>query len=151
MRTIDSLPGNILRCEITKKSLRHEHLDGGEVWRKETFQSGTQIVTRNQPEKSHYYVHGFPGDAADGDRKRHRISDELLEWLNGGRIPAWLGYDNLDPGPSFYYRLPEGREITATGPYYDADSPHLLWKEDPQAECQRQALIRSLRERVRPE
>lgn len=117
-------------------------------WQKVSFLSGTQIVTRNQPGCAHYYVHGLNGDEETEDMRRHLISDELAAWLNGELAPSWMLV--LMRQSDTVVVLQDGREISATGPYYDARPPDLFWQENVVDDPQRKHLIDCLCESVPP-
>lgn len=88
------------------------------TWRVQLFHSGTQIVTRLDPHRPHYYVYG-PREDVD-ERLRLKTTYDLCAWLNGGPAPAWLGGLVRDPTGKAAVEDLDGRRIFATGPMVPA-------------------------------
>jgi len=103
-----------------------------EQWGVTIYQSGTHIVTRNNPTKPHYYVH------ADDRRK---VCVGLKEWLNGGESPEWR--KSLRRSGKESVTGPNGIDIYATGPFIlpPDDNGALNWGIDPAKELDRVELI----------
>lgn len=118
-------------------------------WRTMSFPSGTCIVTSNAPDSPHLYVYGpkpvgkkdGEGDDVAADRIRYRMCDELAEWMNGGARPKWMG--EMERVSETEIVGADGSSITAVGPSYDANPPHLDWqqRDDDAAKDARARLI----------
>jgi len=94
-------------------------------WQKRCFESGTIIVTRDDPRAPHFYVHGH-GRA--GNEARHGVADDLCAYANGGPRPVWA--DNAHRDSETRVTHEDGFAITATGPMVDRSPPALDWVED---------------------
>lgn len=120
-----------------------------ETWAARSFPSGTQIVTRDDPNEPHFYVYGpkpvgpkdDEGDDPQAIRNRYRMCDDLRAWMNGGERPAWL--DDMRRVSETRVIGDDGSSISAVGPSYDADPPKLDWHErdDPASQDKRARLI----------
>jgi hypothetical protein len=111
-------------------------------WQHICYQSGTQIVTDNEPNQPHYYIYGPKGDT--NDTIRYQICEALEKYLNGGPRPPFLNdYRRTSPTEITH---PDGSRIFATGPVRDQDPPNCNWiqREDPEAVSLRIRLIDNL-------
>lgn len=98
-------------------------------WEPQFFGSGTTIVTRvNAPKQPHLYIYG-PGSDDEGRAQamRYAMCHQLADWLNGGERPAWMDDMRRDSERSLIGC--DNSSIYATGPSYDANPPHLFWRE----------------------
>lgn len=103
-------------------------------WIHQLFESGTQIVRRDDSEGPWLYVYGPAGeDEGSTDRNRYHTCDQLMNFLNGGPRPAWL--DDLDRVNETALEGPDGTRIDATGPMVDRDPPNLQWWNDESDEA----------------
>lgn len=115
-------------------------------WETVCFISGTVVVTRNDPNQSHFYI--YPHDRLldgssseeDRDRLRHSAAKELEQWLNGevSKHP-WLNAGER-VGDSRAEFKDRGVTILATGPMRDP-SGELNWVTLPSEDHLRKALI----------
>ena len=105
------------------------------VWRVETYQSGTMIVTRNEHKLPHFYVYGPKCSNEDEyERTRYQYCQDLAEHMNGGKVPVWLaGMVRVSETKCVH---PNGASITITGLMIDADPPNLHWVHDDSFEAQ---------------
>lgn len=105
-----------------------------EQWKKESYQSGTQVVIRNRIVEPWYHIGHLAADT-EADGGRYDVSGELEAWLNFGPEPWWMELlQRLDADNA---RTPHGCTITATGPMYDdAEPPQWgLWKTDDSSDA----------------
>ena len=105
------------------------------TWRVSLYQSGTQTVSRNMPDRPHYHVGHLTADN-EGDHGRYEVSKELETWLNGGPEPWWM--DMLNRTSADAVQTPHGCRIRATGPMVDKATPPAwgYWCEDDSDDAQ---------------
>jgi len=97
-------------------------------WKTRCFQSGTTIVTNDEP-GPHFYVYG-PQDSNEDDQQanRHKVCEEIRDYMNGGKRPKWL--DDMDRRREDSAEGLDGTSIHAVGPIVDRDPPNRIWGED---------------------
>jgi hypothetical protein len=113
-----------------------------ELWTQRAYESGTQIVTTDEPGEPWLYI-CYPGSHDDDDhyRIRWQMCSELAAFLNGGPRPAWL--DDMRRVSETTLKGIDGSDIEAVGPMYDADPPNLNWRtcDDDESKNKRARLI----------
>ena len=103
-------------------------------WIVTTYGSGTTTVSlrRAKPIREPWlYVYGPNNPERDEDRyyrDRQKVCQDVCDYLNGGSRPAWL--DDLERTTEIHAESLDGTSISACGPMFDADPPHLNWRTD---------------------
>lgn len=72
-------------------------------------------------------------------RDQRLMCEEIVEFLNGGKRPAWVA--DLDRFGEFGLFSPCGSYVIATGPYVSSDSDEFEWDESEEAVANRKELI----------
>lgn len=98
-------------------------------WTHRAFESGTQVVISNEKGCPWLYIFGpNTGSDVDNDMARATVCCEVADFLNGDEPrPAW--FDDLERSSESCLVGIDGTKIIATGPVYDANPPHLDWRE----------------------
>ncbi len=105
-------------------------------WRVNSYQSGSVVVTCQEPTLPHLYLYAPTG-------VRHETAVDIAEFLNGGVRPKWL--DDCERIQDCIIGT-DGTKVIATGPFYDCNPPALDWSlcEDAQSKQNRKELIDKL-------
>jgi len=118
-------------------------------WTHQIYQSGTQIVISDNPNFPHFYVYG-PKATGPYDEEgccltslkiRYSMCKDIVEYLNEGKKPDW--FNKMNRVSETVLSADDGCMVFTTGPYYDANPPHLKWdlKEDEESKNRRKGLI----------
>lgn len=99
-------------------------------FRQDVYQSGSQVVGFTSGHRPWYYVLGAP-ELSEEDR--HQTRRDLYAWAEYGVRADWM--DDLVQESPYRVWTPFGGAIEATGPMYDADPPHLVWREMDGDDC----------------
>ena len=111
-----------------------------QLWKTRTFQSGTMIVSTDDPTDPWLYVFG-PGGETDTMTHCNRFSccEQIRNFLNGGLRPDWL--DDLERIDSSTAESLDRTHISAAGPMIDAHPPCLKWVDAPGAKRKQKLLM----------
>ena len=108
-------------------------------WHTRSYGSGTRVVVSDDPESPHFYIYaGY----SHNEGYRDQVSDDLCEWLNGGRDPVWRStLKQASAQDSAVGNF--GISLRATGPMRlpPNDNGRCLWQEVDADSPKRRALI----------